>query len=53
METIKSKIIKGAKDRYGKTRKFIQIPELYYDDFSFGEVVTIQKISKNESKQES
>lgn len=44
MIEIRSRIIKGAKDAKGITRKFIQVPEVYYNDFEFGEVVEIRKL---------
>jgi hypothetical protein len=53
MDGIKSKIVKGPKDNKGRIRKFIQIPEVYYDDFKFGDIVRIEKIHRNESEQES
>lgn len=53
MESVKSKIVKGPKDNKGRIRKFIQIPEVYYDDFNFGDIVRIEKVKINESQQES
>jgi|AntAceMinimDraft_9_1070365.scaffolds.fasta_scaffold107766_2 hypothetical protein len=44
MVLIRSRIIKGAKDAKGITRKYVQIPELYYNEFEFGEVVEINAI---------
>jgi len=51
METIRSKIIKGSKDRKGIIRKFIPVPTLYYDDFEFGDVIEIRKIKKDQKQQ--
>ena len=48
---VRSKIIKGPKDGHGRVRKFIQIPEVYYNDFQFGDIVEVKK--HEESKQES
>jgi hypothetical protein len=45
---VRSKVIRGPKDRHGKVRKFIQIPDTYYDDFQFGDLVEVQKHQKNE-----
>jgi hypothetical protein len=53
MEEIRSKIIKGSKDRKGNVRKFISIPEVFYDEFEFGDIVRIRKIERKKSKQES
>lgn len=47
METVRSKIVKGPKDNKGKIRKFIQIPENYYEEFEFGDVVKIEKVNKS------
>jgi len=52
MGGIRSKIVKGPKDNKGIIRKFIQIPELYYDEFEFGDIVKIEKVRKDESQQE-
>ncbi len=52
MEEIRSRIIKGGKDRKGRIRKFIPVPTLYYDEYEFGDVVIIQRIKKDESNQE-
>jgi len=52
MDRIRSKIVKGPKDNKGRIRKFIQIPEVYYDDFEFGDIVRIEKVLRNESQQE-
>ena len=48
---VRSKVFKGSKDRKGRIRKFISIPDTYYDDFEFGEVVDINKLAKDESEQ--
>ena len=45
---VRAKIIKGAKDAKMKTRKYVQIPDLYYDDFEFGDVVEITKVKDKE-----
>ena len=45
---VRSKIIRSGKDRNGNSRKFISIPEVYYDDFEFGEIVEIKKLEKKE-----
>jgi len=44
MELIRSKVVKGPKLRNGKRRKLIRVPDLYYEDFEFGEKVEINKI---------
>ena len=46
MINVRSRIIKGAKDAKGNTRKYIQIPEVYYDEFEFGDIVQVNKIQK-------
>jgi len=46
MINVRSRIIRGAKDGKGNTRKYIQIPEVFYDDFEFGEIVQVNKIEK-------
>jgi len=48
---VRSKVIKGPKDRHGKKRKYIQVPDNYYNDFQFGDIVEFDKIE--ETKQES
>ena len=48
---VRSKVIKGPKDAQGKKRKYIQIPDLHYNDFQFGDIVEVEKLE--ESKQES
>lgn len=53
MEMMRSRIVKGPKDNKGRVRKFIQIPEAYYDEFEFGDIVRIEKVQRDESKQES
>lgn len=44
MESTRGKIVRGSKNAKGKIRKWIEIPELYYDDFDFGDIVKIEKV---------
>ncbi len=46
MTKIRAKIIKSGKDSKGRVRKFIAIPEFYYEDFEFGDVVEISKVKQ-------
>ena len=48
MVKARSRIVKGAKDAKGNTRKYIQIPEVHYDDFEFGDIVEVIKVEKKE-----
>ena len=51
MEFVKGKIVKKGTDAQGRPRKAVEVPNLYYDDFEFGEIVRIEKLKKNESQQ--
>jgi hypothetical protein len=41
---VRGKVRKGGFDHNGRQRKIIEINNLYYDDFEFGEAVDISKI---------
>jgi len=51
MEAARGKIVRKGTDGKGRPRKFIEIGELYYDDFEFGDIVRIEKIQNNELEQ--
>jgi len=53
MEEVRSRVIRGPKDRQGKTRKFIPVPGVFYEDFEFGQIVTIKTPKEDETEQES
>ena len=49
MVEARGKVIKSGRDAKGRPRKFIEITEFYYNDFDFGDFVSIKKLAKQES----
>jgi len=43
---VRSRISRGSKDNKGRPRKYIQIPDLYYDEYNFGDVVDVKKVQQ-------
>ena len=53
MDAARGKIARRGTDAKGRPRKVVEVPYTHYDDFEFGEIVSIEKVKKDGSQQES